>query len=76
MTSPHQAGPEVDAACEALAAYLDALEQGRETERAEFLARFPQLESALDCLDALERIAAHSSPNWRPVNGHAPALRR
>jgi serine/threonine-protein kinase len=47
-----------DALATALDNYLAALQAGRRPDRAEFLARHPEMAGMLDCLDALHDLAA------------------
>jgi serine/threonine-protein kinase len=46
-----------DARAAALDSYLAELQAGRKPDRAEFLARHPELSGMLDCLDALHSLA-------------------
>jgi serine/threonine-protein kinase len=43
--------------CRALDEYLERLHAGSPPDRAEFLLRWPELAAALDCLEALDRLA-------------------
>jgi eukaryotic-like serine/threonine-protein kinase len=54
-----------------LDAYLDTLHAGRAPDRADLLRRRPDLESALDCLEALERLSA-PDPDGPPTLAVGP----
>src|SRR5437867_12290779 len=58
MTSPNDASQREELVNEAIAAYLEAVDAGRPLDRAEFLARYPDLAAELEAfLDDRERFA-------------------
>jgi serine/threonine-protein kinase len=65
MTDPAQPGPEDEQSFSVLNDYLERLHAGGQVERDKLLAEYPHLAPALECLEALDRLA--------PPSAHVPA---
>src|SRR5260370_40361795 len=73
MKAPAHEGPEDERSFSVLKDYLERLHAGGQVERDKLLAEHPHLAPALECLEALDRLAPPPSVHLPGRNGNTDA---